>query len=183
MSQFQMDEEKILAIAEKFGINADTVRDLYKKYADLSMRMKDQFLAHVMRSLEDYIRENCDAPLFRITCKASTNNPAIKGTGCASYQKKLAFNIVYDSQMDAKQARVVIAHELGHLFAITVFNKDYKEKHEPLSSIFGIFTILDKNDFYSDKSKTIPFQHKSWNDIVSDFSLLKNRADGIENLS
>ena len=72
-----MDEEKILAIAEKFGTNADTVRDLYKKYADLSMRMKDQFLAHVMRSLEDYIRENCDAPLFRITCKASTNNPAI----------------------------------------------------------------------------------------------------------
>lgn len=181
MSQFSVDDEKIKKIAATFLVNEGTVTELHKKYSDLNSRMKDQFLAHVMRSLEEYIRENCNAPLFRITCRASTNNPAIRGTGCASYKEKLAFNIVYDSQMDQKQARVVIAHELGHLFALTVFNREYKDKHEPLSSIFGIFTILDKNDFYAEK--TVPFQHKSWEDIISDFALLKNRAEGKENIS
>ena len=181
MSQFLINDEKILKIAKTFNVSKETVQKLHEEYSSLNGRMKNQFLAHIMRSLEEYIRENCNAPLFRITCRASTNNPAIKGTGCASYKKNLAFNIVYDSQMDAKQARVVIAHELGHLFAITVFNKDYKEKHEPLSSIFGIFSILDKNDFYAEK--TVPFQHKSWEDVIADFSLLKNRSEGKENIS
>lgn len=181
MSQFSIDEEKIERIAKTFSITDVAVSELYRKYSDLNSRMKDQFLAHVMRSLEEYIRENCNAPLFRITCRPSTSNPAIKGTGCASYKEKLAFNIVYDSQMDQKQARVVIAHELGHLFALTVFKREYRDKHEPLSSIFGIFTILDKNDFYAEK--TVPFQHKSWEDVISDFALLKNRAEGKENIS
>ena len=181
MSLFSVDTEKINHIAERFETKQKTVEELHRKYSELNGRMKDQFLAHVMRSLEEYIREHHNAPLFRITCRASTNNPALKGTGCASYKEKLSFNIVYDSNMDPRQARVVIAHELGHLFAITVFNRDYKEKHEPLSSIFGIFTILDKNDFYAEK--TVPFQHKSWQDIVSDFLLLKNRAEGKQNIS
>lgn len=181
MSQFSIDDEKIKKISDVFSLKEENVRDLYDKYTTLNSRMKDQFLAHVMRSLEEYIRENCEAPLFRITCRASTDNPAIKGTGCASYREKLFFNIVYDSRMDQKQARVVIAHELGHLFAITVFRREYKDKHEPLSSIFGIFTILDKNDFYAEK--TVPFQHKSWEDVISDFSQLKNRAEGKDNIS
>ena len=184
MSIFSMNEQKELKIkfiAEKFKTNEKTVESLFSKYVALLPRMKEQYLAHVMRSLEAYLREKCNAPLFVITCKPSSDNPAMKGGGCASYKKGQFFNIVYDSKLDAKQVRIVIAHELGHLFWIAIANKEYEENHEPLSSIFGIFTIFDKNDFYADK--TVPFQHDSWQDIVLDFSQLKNKIEGIENLS
>jgi len=47
---------------------------------------------------------------------------------------------------------------------------DEKVLTEPLSSIFGIFTITDKNDFYKDYSRKL--NHNSWKDIVEDFALL-----------
>lgn len=62
MSQFLVNEEKIKKIAATFSVTEDTVTELYGKYSDLNGRMKNQFLAHVMRSLEEYIRENCNAP-------------------------------------------------------------------------------------------------------------------------
>ena len=49
-----------------------------------------------------------------------------------------------------------IAHELGHLFLIALKDLSEKDKRrdiyegttEPLSSILGVFTISEKNDFY-----------------------------------
>ena len=181
MGAFEFTDETVAHIAEKFNIDRQTIKTLYDKYADIHKRMKSQYLAHVMRSLEDYVRETCDAPFFCITCTPSSNNPAIKGTGCASYKKNQCFNILFDSMLDAREARVVIAHELGHLFSIITFGMEYKDKHEPLSSVFGIFTIIDKNNFYANETR--PLLHHSCNDIVDDFALLKNRADERYNIS
>lgn len=181
MTQFVMNAEKEKFIAEQFDIKQETVSDLFRKYTELNSLNKKQYLAHIMRSLEEYIRIHCNAPFFRITCKASSNNPTLKGTGCASYKKKQSFNIVYDSQLNPKQARVVIAHELGHLFWIALSEREYTDTHEPLSSIFGIFTIMDKNDFYAEKTSDL--QHESWQRIVTDFKQLKNELDGKFNIS
>lgn len=181
MTQFEMDSGKIKYIADKFNLNSADLLLLHNKYCELQQKNKKQYLAHIMRSLEEYIRETCNAPFFRISCKPSSNNPNLKGTGCASYNKNISFVILYDSSLSPKDARVVIAHELGHLFWITLTNRKYSEAHEPLSSVFGIFTIMDKNDFYSDKTKT--YQHDSWQSIVSDFSSLKNKAEGKYNIS
>lgn len=181
MTQFVMTSEKEKFIAEQFEVKHETVSDLFKKYTELNSLNKKQYLAHIMRSLEEYIRIHCEAPFFRITCRASSENPALKGTGCASYKKKQSFNIIYDSQLEPKAARVVIAHELGHLFWITLSEREFTDSHEPLSSIFGIFTIMDKNDFYA--GKTTELQHDSWQRIVTDFKQLKNNLDGKLNVS
>lgn len=181
MSQFSIDNEKLKFIASTFNIKEENVFTLFEKYKNLQEKNKTQYLAHIMRSMEEYIRENCSAPFFRISCKASSNNPLIKGSGCASYTKGISFVILYDSQLSAKDARVVIAHELGHLFWIVLSDRKYDQLHEPLSSVFGIFTILDKNDFY--ESKTSVYQHKSWQAIVEDFSQLRKKAEGKLNLS
>ena len=181
MTQFVIDSEKIDYIAKNFNLTYETVDRLFKNYQKLQYKNKNQYLAHIMRSLEEYIRENCNAPFFRISCKPSSNNPALKGTGCASYKKGISFVILYDSSLSPKDARVVIAHELGHLFWITLADKKYDDTHEPLSSVFGIFTIMDKNDFYADKANL--YQHDSWQSIISDFSLLKNKAEEKYNIS
>jgi hypothetical protein len=85
--------------------------------------------------------------------------------------------------MDEKQLRVCLAHELGHLFIIEMLNVEQPDGEapytpdyptEPVSSIFGVFTILDKNHFYQEFAK--PFNHRSWEDIVKDFVFLQDKA-------
>lgn len=181
MSQFQIDDDKLGCIAQKFKLDRDIIDVLYGKYVPFKNRMKHHYLAHVIRSMEDYVREIHSAPMFRITCTPSSDNPALKGAGFATYTKKLCFNILYDSALDEKQARVVIAHELGHLFVIASLEKDYEHNHEPISSIFGVFTILDKNDFYA--KKTHLYQHRSWQEIIDDFCLLRNKQNNRLNTS
>jgi hypothetical protein len=44
---------------------------------------------------------------------------------------------------------------------------------EPLSSIFGIFTIMEKNHFY--KEKAMNFNHHSWEEIVQAFVHLQEK--------
>lgn len=46
---------------------------------------------------------------------------------------------------------------------------------EPLSTIFGILTMHDKSNFY--KSNARNYIEKSLENIVKDFSLLRNEAN------
>ena len=55
-----------------------------------------------------------------------------------------------------------------------MLSDDEKTMIEPLSTILGIFTILDKNEFYH--NKTAPFKHKTPEDVLGDFTLLMNAA-------
>ena len=108
---------------------------------------------------------------------------------CASYQKNCFFSIYYPAHLEEKKLRVCLAHELGHLYLIEYANHllenapfDEGTDTEPLSSVFGILAILDKNDFYAtiQNKKLI---HKSWNDLLRDFKALNNRNKKIYNQS
>jgi hypothetical protein len=86
--------------------------------------------------------------------------------------------------MDDRQLRVCLAHELGHLFIIEMLNKGQKKAGktfgpatltEPVSSIFGIFTIMDKNAFYENCSEL--FNHDSWQSVVDSFIYLQNKLE------
>lgn len=180
MAQYTIDGTTIEYISKKFGIEKEDVIELNKKYNELHSRLKEQYLAHIMRNLEDFVRETQKTPLFKITSHPSLF-PLSQEVGSAVYNKGRLFDITYDCSLDPKQARAVIAHELGHLFYMVIYGKDYKEKHEPLSSVFGIFTIAGKNDFYSNRQNFL--LHKSCNDIVDDFSLLRNRTQEKFNIS
>jgi hypothetical protein len=47
----------------------------------------------------------------------------------------------------------------------------YEGTTEPLSSVFGIFTISDKNYFYANALES-DRNHKDWDSILSDFLAL-----------
>jgi hypothetical protein len=109
------------------------------------------------------------------------------GIAGANYYKGRYFAIFYHPDTDEKQLRIMLAHELGHLFLVELYNsRSYSQidEHtmiEPMSTILGILAILDKNDFYH--NKTVPFKHKSPEDVLDDFALLKNRGEKRFNVS
>lgn len=84
-----------------------------------------------------------------------------------------------------KHLRVGLAHELGHLYLCTLFDKDPNEAPpEPLSSVFGVLAILQKTDFYKKNPINMEFNPRTPEKVLSMFSLLNNkRRKGKYNIS
>jgi len=187
MSDFTVTDEVISKIAKQYNISKHIVENLHTFYADFAEGMKKQYLAHIIRTMEDRLRVVSGNAMFRIVCSPVDINSKELGIAKAQYYKKRYFAIYYHPKTDEKQLRVLLAHELGHLFLVELANStldtQYNEETqiEPLATILGIFTIFDKNDFYH--NKTAPFKHKSPEDILKDFSLLRNRGNDTLNVS
>ena len=184
MDKYKIDDEKIATIARTFGTDRETVKKMNAVYKGISDGMKYQYLAHVIRTVEEKVRMELHNPLFQIQCIPVDKSSALTGFGSAQYFEQDCYLIYYHPNLDDKQLRILIAHELGHLVVEVLVRKSEdpnKDCSEPLSSILGILTILDKNDFY--QCRASQYQHSSWQDIIKDFSLLKNQTDGIYNMS
>lgn len=183
LERFKINSKKINEIAKCFDVKPESVELMNAKYQEISSGIKYQYLAHVIRTVETEIRKKPNFGLFQIQCVPVENGAMPCGFGSAQYYEENLYIIYYDPGMDEKQLRIVIAHELGHLVVETMIKNENPNAgiSEPLSSIFGVLTILDKNDFYH--SRTKPYQHASAEEIIRDFLLLKNRSNEKFNIS
>ncbi|MDR1931496.1 MAG: hypothetical protein LBQ57_01620 [Spirochaetales bacterium] len=187
MPDFTVTDDILSKIANQFKISEETVKLLRDFYMTIATAMKRQYLAHVIRTMEDRLREITGNAMFRIICSPVAESGKNINMASAHYYRGRYFAIFYHPSTDEKQLRIMLAHELGHLFLIEFLNSkqenEYTEKTkiEPISTILGIFTIFDKNEFYH--NKTAPFKHNSPEAILQDFSLLRNRADNKFNIS
>jgi hypothetical protein len=190
MSDFTITDEIIAKIAKQYHVPEGHVRDWQRFYRSFTDDIKRQYLAHIIRTMEERLRRISGNEMFRIICSPVDADAKELGIARAKYYKNRYFAVFYHPRTNEKQLRVLLAHELGHLFLIEMLNstldgeaKPYDEtmEIEPAATIFGIFAIFDKNDFYH--NKTMPFMHRSSEEILNDFSLLTNRDNDILNIS
>ena len=165
-------------IKNTLSVSSQNIDNFEKLYNKLLKNISYQYLAHIIRTLETYIRENKDMPFFRITCNPAKPEEPAKGLAWGLYRPAYSYDISYDETASEVQARVAIAHELGHLFCIIELQTNAEKSSEPLSSLFGIIAMLHKFQMLNKKE-----HHKSEDDIISDFSLLMNRKNRITNIS
>jgi hypothetical protein len=174
--EFKITAEKKKTIADSFKIKLDNVEDLYSCYSVLIDTIKGQYLAHIMHSMEIYFRKKLQYRYFIISCEPYRATLTGQKKSSAHYFQGQGFVINYDKSLPEKQARVHIAHELGHLFLIALKDISAKDKRfnmyegttEPLSSILGIFTLSDKNDHYSN-AESFGYNHANWEEVLNDF--------------
>lgn len=187
MPDFSVTDEVISKISKQYDASIETVKAMKDYYDGFAKNMEQQYLAHVIRTMEERLRDVSGNPMFQIVCSPVDESSKQLGLAGAQYFRNRCFVIYYHPRTEVKQLRVQLAHELGHLFLIefvnSIFNKEYDEKTniEPLATILGILAIFDKNDFYYNRIKSV--KHKSPQDILDDFSLLKNRSKDRLNLS
>ncbi|MGP1602533.1 ImmA/IrrE family metallo-endopeptidase [Treponema sp.] len=188
MPVFKINEEKIETIAKELKVDKDVVALLSKHYTKIQNGMKEQYLAHIIRTMEVQLQELTENQMFKIIVDpvplSDTNF-----TARAQYQQGQFFWICYPSHLDDIQLRVYLAHELGHLYLVEYINNidktanlTEKSNMEPLSTVFGILAILDKNDFYSTISKK-KLLHKTWESVIDDFKQLAKKNKGLYNIS
>jgi hypothetical protein len=183
MSEFSVADEKITHISTQFHMAKPHVELVHRLFSRVISGVKNQYLAHVIRCMETCIRKQTGNPMFQINAFPIDPDSPVLNVGSAQYYPKRYFSIFFHPRMDERQLRICLAHELGHLFIIELLNEnatdgsepfDKTTVTEPLSSIFGIFTIMDKNLFY--KEKALDFNHHSWEEIVQAFVHLQEKT-------
>ena len=177
--EFFITEERIVLIAKSFGVREDDVKKLYNEFSALESQIKDHYLAHISRILEVYFKSKTGNREFYIECKPFRINASGQRGAISFYTRFHKFSIFYDSTLPEKERRINIAHELGHLYLLARYyaetGKDHKPKFDqttdPLSSIFGLFIITDKNHFYETLATSGRY-HDNWQSILDDFKKL-----------
>jgi len=182
-TEFCITEEKIDKIVFSYNelgvdVTKENVEQLYNVFKNLTTNIKGQYLAHITRVVENYFRDMTENPLFFIKYTPYSHNEKKTKCGAAFYPGR-RFVIFYQPDLPEKELRVRLAHELGHLFLLAIREHKKLDKRlpvyegttEPLSSVFGIFTISDKNHFYKNALDS-DRNHDNWDAILMDFLAL-----------
>ena len=177
--EFVITSERKDIIANDFGIPINSVENLFQNFVKLRDQIKDHYLAHISRVLETYFKEKTGNREFFIECKPfRVITPGLRGA--VSYYHPLhRFTINYNNNLPERERRINIAHELGHLYLFANYCAEkgidksfkYERTTEPLSSIFGLYIISDKNNFYENLAAS-DRNHNNWQEILDDFKKL-----------
>jgi hypothetical protein len=180
--EFLITEERLNLIATTFKIPIESVKWLYDEFCSIEKRMKERRLAHISFVLEDEIKRRKKNPKFIIEYVPYAVK-TLKRRGSMSRSLPEKFTIYYDDTLPEKDIRVNISHELGHLYMAECYKEShnaniyksikFEETTEPLSTIFGIFTVLNKNHFYNNLD-TLVQRHNDWESVLKDFKNLNS---------
>ncbi len=174
MDDFVIDEQKLKQLADRFNIEEDICKTLFKLYEDsVSKNIKAQYLAHIIRSLELSMRKMTGNELFVIKCVPMPKKNIIQNVQ-GRYNEGLCFIIYFNEDLLEYEKRSAVAHELGHLFMVALANEHFKRNpqlSEPLASLFGIFAIASKNQFYQNDALTYAknIDAQGWDGFLDDF--------------
>lgn len=173
---FKIDSAKITEVAAAFSVSEASVKNLYEKYAEFSPHIQAQPLAHIMRGIECYFRKKLNNSGFIVVCEPYSNLVSGQKLASADYFQGKKFVINYSRDLPEEDLRVYVAHEVGHLFLLAEIDVSTKDKRknmytgttEPLCSIFGVFAVSEKSDFYANHG-TSGGNYKDWKEILSKF--------------
>ena len=167
------------SISREFSTTSAAVKACTDSYNKILSQSPYEYLAHLIRTMEIFVRNQKNKDYFRITVTPNDSTSDIESLAWASYSGDwYSFDIYYDMKLDEIQKRVAIAHELGHLFYDVISETAEQAERETLSTLFGIAAMLHKYQCKSD----VPL-YLSEEDLVSKFKLLQNRSNDILNLS
>ena len=175
-------KDTVAYIQQQLQVPEDLIYQVYESFAKVKEHSEHgivyQYLAHLRCTLEGIIREKVGYPLFTIELhKLAEDDPELK-VGTAKYVPDTCFIVYYHPRLEDKQLRVCLAHELGHLFAELLFEHyDPTMDIEAISNLFGIFKILDKDDFYKNQARS--YCHVSTQAVVDSFVQMQNRKQGV----
>lgn len=142
------------------------VEDLVNRHKIESIKknlQQDPELAVVLNGL-------LDSKVFRPFSIILVELPLKKKSRVTFY--KFGCQIHFQKNLEDKQKRILIAHELAHVALKYLPSKEPITISEDLVNLFAMLSMYDKNVFY--KNDAAQYLYETPEDIVSDFALLCN---------
>lgn len=188
-------------VAADLGLHESVLVKLEEIFkGNVQPEIQKNYLSHLKNSLEDLINERIKSLFLDSLREMNKDNAETLGQLIQSRHFKIftiqlipftkplkrdAFInfvrgsaiIYYRDNLDEKQKRIWIAHELGHVFFQRYINDSPADPKtsEAMASAFALIAILDKEDFYSKRAQNYCYGTKA--DIVQALRhLLKLKA-------
>lgn len=176
-----LEKEIADSVKKKLSVSDASIKTVLDFVNDkLKVELKKNYLSHLKSSLEDMIngmyisllkhhQKDGDTRTTAIIKLAERGNYRpfsiiIREIQNASKYARISFLgegfliqgavIFYYPGIDIKQLRMLIAHELGHVY-YKFFHTDKAAGKEEVSNLFGFFAMLDKNEFYKSSIKNL----------------------------
>lgn len=192
-----ISEEDIDKISNTLKIDINVVNNIINDFDDILQPVIQQnYLSHLVSSIETIINEKIKEKLHNELVKTNRTEEEIKQKlylidtkyfrvfpillkpfPIKNKKKALSYDIktggaiiLYDITIKDIQKRLLIAHELGHLYLKYVSTIKDKKELEKIVTVFGILAILDKDDFYKNRTKDLI--SKSIDEILSNANTL-----------
>lgn len=175
-------KEDIDKISSNLKIDTDIVNNIINDFDNILQPVIQQnYLSHLVSSIETIINEKIKEKLHNELVKTNRTEEEInqklylidtksfrvfpillKPFPIKNKKKALSYDIktggaiiLYDITIKDIQKRLLIAHELGHLYLKYVSTIKDKKELEKIVTVFGILAILDKDDFYKNRTKDL----------------------------
>lgn len=192
-----ISEEYIDKISNTLKIDINVVNNIINDFDNILQPVIQQnYLSHLVSSIETIINEKIKEKLHNELVKTNKTEEEIKQKlylidtkyfrvfpillkpfPIKNKKKALSYDIktggaiiLYDITIKDIQKRLLIAHELGHLYLKYVSTIKDKKELEKIVTVFGILAILDKDDFYKNRTKDLI--SKSIDEILSNANTL-----------
>lgn len=192
-----ISEEDIDKISNTLKIDINVVNNIINDFDNILQPVIQQnYLSHLVSSIETIINEKIKEKLHNELVKTNRTEEEIKQKlylidtkyfrvfpillkpfPIKNKKKALSYDIktggaiiLYDITIKDIQKRLLIAHELGHLYLKYVSTIKDKKELEKIVTVFGILAILDKDDFYKNRTKDLI--SKSIDEILSNANTL-----------
>jgi Zn-dependent peptidase ImmA (M78 family) len=158
MSKFKPSKDKLNYISNNLDVKEDLTNILLNSFVQFyNENVRKQHLASVMRGLELYIRRATGQNDFKIVWSEVDSK---FGVGLYYKDRTMSkYAIAVPKELTDKEARLFVAHELGHLFCAKFFttydggklvmNKSLMHK---MANVFAVFTLMERTDFYNEKA-------------------------------
>jgi len=183
-------------IAEIAGKTEESVEAMVDFFNDLlKPEMRKNYLSHLRASLEDIINQKLNDVLKK---KYSTNSPGCeeeqtKLTGLSNTKNYRPFSILmkptrnskrmatihffaggaliqYFEDLDERQKRFYIAHELGHIALKKIGSNTENPVQENSVDLFALIAMYDRSNFY--KKECTQFTYTQDEELISEFKAL-----------
>jgi Zn-dependent peptidase ImmA (M78 family) len=171
-----MENEIESEISKTFRVSPECIHQFNQIYRDtIRPKIKERFLSHLIATIEDLINDKKMKEIINTIRNPSADTEKtiqlfqsknlrlysillmpvnIKRRATTRYHNNGA-TIYYNAVYEAKQIRILIAHELGH-----IINKEFivMKDNENTANLFAYIAMKDKNDFYSNECKNFVFR-------------------------
>lgn len=187
MSEFKLSEDKIPYICEKLEIKESNekalVEDLCRDFCYFYNKVRVQHLSSIVAALEFHVRKSNNKKDFRIVIREMRNSSSKNAVSFLNWGEngEYRYEIAIPAGLNNDiKLRNIVAHELAHLFfemnclhgeGTSDLAKNYYLV-DKMADVLGIFTILERTDFYKDKAPKMC--HDKWEEIVDDFMQMSN---------
>lgn len=175
MNELKLDNEIIEKLSEQFDTNERFVEQFVSFFnKNIKIEIQKKYLSHLISSIEEMINVKQKADFVKMLKENKNDKHYIDKVEKAVNHKTLRlfsillvpFNskrnaqtriigfsavILYNPQLDDKQKRVLIAHELGHI--VLKYLYDGVKNTENMASLFSFISMIDKNNFYKTHCK------------------------------